>query len=191
MTAPSEVIPPAAWERFRTALSTLARLKIDPRVQARLDLSGVVQQTLLEAYAARGRWQAGDEGRQLGYLRRVLANNLMDALRYFATGKRDRDLERPLIDAASVSSSRIQEWVAADQTSPSDAAARGERDLLLADALNELPEAQREALILQHWHGWSLAEIGERLGRSPAAVAGLIKRGLQTLRERLQHWSEP
>jgi RNA polymerase sigma-70 factor (ECF subfamily) len=192
MTAPSDdATPPAAWERYRIALHTLARLKVDPRVQTKLDLSGVVQQTLLEAYQVRDRWEKGDDGRQLAYLRRTLAHNLTDALRYFAAGKRNRELERPLADAADASSSRVQEWLAADQSSPSDVAVRGERDLLLAEALNELPESQRDAFILQHWHGWSLAEIGERLGRSPAAVAGLIKRGLQTLRERLQHWSEP
>jgi RNA polymerase sigma-70 factor (ECF subfamily) len=56
----------------------------------------------------------------------------------------------------------------------------------LADALNRLPEAQREALVLQHWHGWSLDEIGRHLGRSPAAVAGLLKRGLRQLRQSLQ-----
>jgi DNA-directed RNA polymerase specialized sigma24 family protein len=36
--------------------------------------------------------------------------------------------------------------------------------------------------VLQHWHGFSLAEIGQHMGRSPAAVAGLIKRGLRQLR---------
>jgi DNA-directed RNA polymerase specialized sigma24 family protein len=44
---------------------------------------------------------------------------------------------------------------------------------------------------LQHWHGWSLAEIGSRLERSPAAVAGLIKRGLAGLRKRLSETSDP
>ena len=182
---------PATWERFRAALHTLARLKVDPRLHAKLDLSGVVQQTLLEAHRDRDRWRDGDPGRQLAFLRRALAHNLADALRYLAAGKRDAALERPLADAAGLSSSRVQEWVAADQTSPSDAAARGERDLRLADALNALPDAQREALILQHWHGWSLAEIGAALGRSPAAVAGLIKRGLHALRVRLRDWSDP
>jgi RNA polymerase sigma-70 factor (ECF subfamily) len=191
MSVPHAPIPQESWERFRQALATLARLKIDPRLQARLDVSGVVQQTLLEAFQAQDRWLEGDEGRRLAYLRRILGNNLADALRYFTAGKRDGNLERPLVEAASASSTRLQEWLAADHTSPSDAAARGERDLKLADALNELPEAQREALILQHWHGWSLAEIGQRLGRTPAAVAGLIKRGLQTLRTRLQDWGEP
>src|SRR5438309_8871365 len=158
--------PPAAtarWDRLREALQVIARLQVDPALHAKLDLSGVVQQTLLEAYQARDRWQDEDTGRQLAYLRQALGHNLTDALRYFAAGKRDPALERPLADAAGLSSSRVQEWLAADQTSPSDAASRGERDLHLAEALNELPEAQREALILQHWHGWSLAEIGDRL----------------------------
>ena len=57
-----------------------------------------------------------------------------------------------------------------------------QRAVRLADALAELPEAQRDALVLQHWHGLSLSEIGERLGRSRAAVAGLLKRGLKQLR---------
>ena len=56
----------------------------------------------------------------------------------------------------------------------------------LADALATLPEAQREALVLQNWHGWSLAEIGRQMDRSPAAVAGLLKRGLKQLREQLR-----
>ena len=45
--------------------------------------------------------------------------------------------------------------------------------------------------MLQHWHNWSLAEIGEHLGRSPAAVAGLIKRGLKQLRNDLREEDGP
>ena len=60
-----------------------------------------------------------------------------------------------------------------------------ERAVQLAAALAQLPDAQREALVLQHWHGWTLAQIGEHLDRTPAAVAGLLKRGLRQLRELL------
>src|SRR3954464_7996828 len=107
MTAPTDATPPAAWERYRAALHTLARLKVDPRLHAKLDLSGVVQQTLLEAYQARSKWQGEDDGRQLAYPRQALGHNLTDALRYFTAGKRDLALERPLADAAGLSSSRV------------------------------------------------------------------------------------
>ena len=52
----------------------------------------------------------------------------------------------------------------------------------LAAAIDRLPEAQREALVLQHWKGWSPAESANRLGRTRADVAGLLKRGLSRLR---------
>ena len=61
-----------------------------------------------------------------------------------------------------------------------------EQVLQLSAALDQLPEAQREALILRHFHGQSLAQIAQQLDRSHAAVAGLLKRGLHQLRERLQ-----
>lgn len=91
-------------------------------------------------------------------------------------------------DAAEASAARLQSWLAADQSTPSQQGERNERAVHLAEALAQLPEAQREALVLQHWHGWSLAQIADHLDRSPAAVAGLIKRGLAHLRE---HLAEP
>jgi RNA polymerase sigma-70 factor (ECF subfamily) len=69
-------------------------------------------------------------------------------------------------------SPRLEGWLAADQSSPSERAERQE-------------EAQREGLVLQHWHDWSVAQIAEHLGRSRAAVAGLIQRGSQQLRRDL------
>ena len=65
-------------------------------------------------------------------------------------------------------------------------AGRAERTILrLVDALALLPEANRQALILRHCQGLSLAEISARLGRTPPAVAGLLKRGLAELRDLL------
>jgi RNA polymerase sigma-70 factor (ECF subfamily) len=60
----------------------------------------------------------------------------------------------------------------------------------LAEALGRLPEAQREALVLQHWKGCSLAEIAEQMGRTRTAVAGLLKRGLSQLRVEMQESPE-
>ena len=77
-------------------------------------------------------------------------------------------------------------WLVAEQPSPSQNVQRHERAVQLADALAKLPQNQREALVLQNWHGWSLAEIGRHMDRSPAAVAGLLKRGLKKLRGLLQ-----
>jgi RNA polymerase sigma-70 factor (ECF subfamily) len=172
-------------ERYRAYLALLARLQLDPKLQGKVDLSGVVQQTLLEACQALPRFCVQGPVPQAAWLRRILANNLADEVRKLATAKRDRGRERSLEAALEASSARLEGWLAADQSSPSQQAGRQEQAMRLAAALAELPEAQREALVLQHWHGWSLADIARHLGRSHAAVAGLIKRGLQRLREQL------
>jgi len=54
------------------------------------------------------------------------------------------------------------------------------------ETLKRLPDAQREAIVLHHLEQKSLEEIGGQMDRTAAAVAGLIKRGLRTLRLRLQ-----
>src|SRR5579872_2223742 len=87
--------------------------------------------------------------------------------------------------ALGESSARIGCWIADPGQSPSQAAGRHEQANRLARALVDLPEAEREALILQHWHGLTVSQIGERLGRTTAAIGWLLKRGLKRLRERM------
>jgi RNA polymerase sigma-70 factor (ECF subfamily) len=175
-----------ALEEFRAYLSLLARVQVEPALRSKLDLSGVVQQTLLEAYQALGQIAAWGEGQNAAWLRRALANNLTDAIRKVRAGGRDVLCERSLEAALEESSCRLEVWLIADQSSPSQQFERHERARRLAQALERLPEANREAVVLQYWHGWSLARIAEHLGRTPGAVAGLLHRGLQQLREELQ-----
>lgn len=172
----------ALLERYRKYLSLLARLQIDRRLQGKIDLSGVVQQTLLEAHRALPQVQAKSQGDMAAWLRRILANNLADEIRKLSTGKRDVGRERSLEAALEESSSRLGAWLAAEESSPSQKAVRHEDALRVAEALAVLPDSQREALELQHWHGLKVAEIAKHMGKSRVAVAGLIKRGLEQLR---------
>ena len=169
-------------ERYRKYLALLARLQLDRRLQGKVDLSGVVQQTLLEAYRMLPRFHAKTQQDMAAWLRRILANNLADEVRKLGTAKRNARRERSLEAALEESSARLGAWLAAEQSTPSQQAQREEQALRVADALASLPDAQREALELQHWHGWSVAQIAEHMGKSRSAVAGLIKRGLEQLR---------
>ena len=171
-----------ALDQYREYLILLARLQLDPRLRDKLDPSDVVQQTLLDAHQRQEQFRGQTEPEKAAWLRQILARNLVDALRAFGRAKRDVARERSLDAAVEQSSQRLEAWLVAEQSSPSQKLDRRERAVQLADALATLPEAQREALVLQHWHGFSLAEIGQHMGRSPAAVAGLIKRGLRQLR---------
>jgi RNA polymerase sigma-70 factor (ECF subfamily) len=171
-----------ALERYRNYLRMLARLHLDPRLQGKLEPSDVVQQTLLQAYQARDQFRGRTDAELAGWLRQILAHHLANLVRDFGRDRRDVARERSLEAALAQSSARLEAWVAAEQSSPSQKAEQQEQAVRVAEALAQLPEAQREALVLQHWQGWSLDDIGKQLGRSPAAVAGLIKRGIKQLR---------
>ena len=60
---------------------------------------------------------------------------------------------------------------------------RNEELLRMAEAIQSLPEAQEDALVMHYLQGKSLAEIGEQLERTQASVAGLLRRGLSKLRQ--------
>jgi len=137
---------------------------------------------MLEAWQHGARFRGRSDGERLAWLRQILAHNLADALRAFRRAKRDVARERSVQQALDQSSVRVEAWLAAEQSSPSQQVAGEEEAVLLARALAELPDAQREALLLRHWDGWSLKEISRHMGRSPDAVAGLLKRGLKQLR---------
>ena len=175
-----------ALERYRAYLKMLAQIQLDPRLRGKLDASDVVQQTMLQAHQAWAQFRGQSDGELGAWLRQILARCLANALRDFGRAKRDVGMERSLEAGLEASSIRLEAWLKAEQSSPSQQAQHREDCLRLAEAMMQLPDAQREALILQHWQGWSLAEIGAHLDRTPAAVAGLIKRGLKQLRIILQ-----
>src|SRR5262249_55234795 len=122
------------------------------------------------------------EAELAAWLRQMLAYGLADALRALGAAKRNVARECSLEEALDQSSARLGDWLAAEQSSPSQHAQPHEQAAQVARALAALPEAQREALILRHCQGWSLADISRHLDRTPAAVAGLLKRGLKQLR---------
>ena len=170
-------------ERFRAYLRLLAEAHLGRGGWPGVEPSDVVQQTLLDAHKDRDRYRGSTEAEHCAWLRRILACNLADAARGLSRLKRDAARVRSLEDALNASSARLEDWLAAEQSSPSERVERNEAVVRLANALAQLPEDNRRALVLRHCQGLSLAEISAALGRTPQAVAGLLKRGLAALRE--------
>ena len=75
--------------------------------------------------------------------------------------------------------------LAADQTSPTAHARRNEQLAHLASALDELPPKQKMAVDLHDFQKLSFGETAKQMGISYASSAGLVRRGLHQLRERL------
>ena len=173
----------AELSRFRPYLLMLTRLQFDDLLQAKLDESDIVQQTLMEAHQSLPsfRGQSGEE--QAAWLRTILARNLADELRKFRRGKRDLRLEASLQVSLNESTVRLERILACNDGTPSQYAMANEQLVALATALMKLPEDQRRAVELFHLQGHSAAEVAARLERTDIAVAGLLRRGLKRLRE--------
>lgn len=170
---------------FRDYLRLLARAQLDPRLQAKLDGSDLVQQTLLEAHRDIGQFRGTTRGEMAAWLRQILARNLANTARDLGRDKRDVSREKSLERCLEESAVRLEVWLVDAGLSPDDQAVRNELLLRLSSALGGLSAAQREAVELRHLHGWALSDIAEHLGRTPAAVAGLLHRGLAELRSLL------
>jgi RNA polymerase sigma-70 factor (subfamily 1) len=167
--------------RYGDYLRHLARLRVDPRLHALVDPSGIANETLMKAFQAWGTFQYHGEDKLQAWLRTILKRTLIDRLRQIP-GLCDQSLNQPL----GSSSSMVEAWLADPGSSPSDQVLQAEEQARLDEALRLLSQAQQEAVTLRYYHGWSRDQIAHYLGRTPDAVAGLIKRGLQKLREQLK-----
>jgi RNA polymerase sigma-70 factor (ECF subfamily) len=171
---------PRPLEQYRDYLRLLARLQIDPRLRARLDASDVAQQTLLFAHEKRDQFRGQTDAELAAWLRAILANTLAQQMRRFR--KHRPEQARSLEQALEESSARLDAWLAKDESTPGEKAAKLEQLASLAAALVLLPEEQRTAIELHHFHGLTVPEVARRLHKTVASVTGLLYRGGKVLR---------
>jgi RNA polymerase sigma-70 factor, ECF subfamily len=173
-------------ELYRSYLSLLARVQIGQRLQGKVDAADLVQETFLEAHRHFAQFRGTVEGELVSWLRQILAGVLANLVRRFCrTRQRDVRLERELADELDRSSRVLNQSLAAPGSTPSQRAARREQVVLLAEALERLPDDYREVIILHHLEGLNFPEVARRMGRSIDSVKNLWARGLAQLRRSL------
>ncbi len=128
---------PRAPEHYVDYLRLLARLHIDPRLRGRLDPSDVVQQTLLIAHEKMAQFRGKTHAELAAWLRAILASTLAQAVcRFYRnTSERARSLEHALEE----SSARLESWLASEESTPSQKAAKSEHLLAMAERSRRCP----------------------------------------------------
>jgi RNA polymerase sigma-70 factor (ECF subfamily) len=173
-------------EHYRPYLLVLAQRYLDPRLQGRLDPADVVQVTFLEAQRDLESFRGEDIASMLAWLRNILRNNIASMHQHhLMTKKRSAHLEAYSKTSTDEGQVELVDLLPSETTSPSQRAMRDEVAAELAASLMKLPDTQKEALRLRYLEGWSLKKISDHLQKSEMAVAGLLKRGLQGLRQEL------
>lgn len=173
-------------DRFRNYLRLLAEIELSPQLRVKEDASDIVQQSLWEAHRDLSAYRGQTEAELVCWLKTILARNLWNAARHYRTQKCDLRREQSLAERLDQSTARIANFLASEQSSPSQRAVHNEQIRQLADGLARLLDGERTAIVLKHFQNLSLAEISAHLGRPIDAVAGLLKRGLKKLRSHLQ-----
>jgi RNA polymerase sigma-70 factor (ECF subfamily) len=173
-------------EVYRNYLILLVRLQVGRRLRAKVDVEDLVQEVLLEAHRAVGRFRGETTGEFLAWLRRIAAAVLANQVRhYYGTKRRDVRLERSLADGLERSSTVLGGALVAPGPSPSQAVASREQAVRLADALGALPVDYREVIILRQLEDLPFAQVAARMGRSLDSVKNLWVRALARLRREL------
>jgi RNA polymerase sigma-70 factor (ECF subfamily) len=178
-----------AWslDRYRALLRLQVRqMELDPRLRARFDSSDLIQETFLHAHARRDQFGGTTEPELIGWLQAILAHVVADEVDKARATRRDVAREQRLHEALAASSARIGAFLVSREPAPPAAAVRLEELLRMAEAVEQLPEAQREAFVRRHLLGLTVAEIAQEMGRTERAVAGLLYRAGQRLAELLR-----
>jgi RNA polymerase sigma-70 factor (ECF subfamily) len=174
---------------YTNYLKLLIVAQLDVRLRARVSPSDIVQETFFEAHRDFAQFRGQSTAEFVGWLRRILVNNILRVVeQHLLAEKRDVRREISLNEIGrrlEQSTARLETLLAVEGDSPSGCAQRREHEILLADALADLPADYREVIVLRHIEGLAFEDVAREMERTPGAVRMLWLRALRRLRESL------
>ncbi|HKB04223.1 MAG TPA: sigma-70 family RNA polymerase sigma factor [Gemmataceae bacterium] len=180
---------PAAIEdlfaRHRDRLRRMVDMRLDRRLQGRIDASDVIQEAHLEVAERLADYLKDPKLPPFLWLRLVVGERLAKLHRaHLGAQLRDAGREVSLFREAlpAASSAALAAHLLGKHTSPTQAAVRAERLIRLQEAINALDPIDREILSLRHFEELTRAEAAQALGIEEAAAAKRYVRALKRLK---------
>jgi RNA polymerase sigma-70 factor (ECF subfamily) len=174
------------FQRHRGRLEQMVRLRLDRRLQGRLDPADVLQEAYLDVARRFPEYAAAPALPFFLWLRLLTGQRLVDLHRQHLGAKmRDAGLEVSLHrgDLPRASSASLAELLLGRLTSASRAAIRAETQRQVQEALNAMDPVDREVLVLRHFEMLSNEETAQVLGLRPSAASNRHIRALKRLKE--------
>jgi len=178
----------ALFARHRPRLRRMVDMRLDRRLQARIDASDVIQEACVEVVTRLNEYVHQPSYPLFLWLRLIVGERLLKLHRHhLGTQMRDAGLEVSIYRGAlpEASSAALAAQLLGQHTSPTQAAVRAERMMRLQEALNTLDAMDREVLSLRHFEELSLAETALSLGIEESATAKRYIRALKRLKATL------
>jgi RNA polymerase sigma-70 factor, ECF subfamily len=179
----------AAWGallvRSRGRLRRMVALRLDRRLQGRVDPSDIIQEAYIDASARLAEYARQPDMPFFLWLRFLTGQRLLRVHRQHLGAEmrdvaREVSLYRGALPAAT--SAALAAQLLGRDTRPSEAAVRAERSIRLQEALNSMDPLDREVLALRHFEQLSNAEAARVLGLQEPAAAKRYVRALKRLR---------
>jgi RNA polymerase sigma-70 factor (ECF subfamily) len=173
------------FTRYRPRLRRMVKLRLDPRVQGRVDPSDVIQEAYLEICRKLADYLRDPRMPFFLWLRLLTGQKLALAHRqHLGVQARDAGREVSLYRGAlpEASSAALAAQLLGKLTSPSQAALKAELKLRVQEALNGMDAIDREVLTLRHFEHLSNSESALVLGISEPAACNRYVRALERLR---------
>jgi RNA polymerase sigma-70 factor (ECF subfamily) len=170
----------------RPRLLRLIALRLNPRLQGRIDPGDVFQEVVLEAARRLPEYLGQPRAPFYLWLRSIAGYKLLELHRYhLGTEMRAAGREVPLHHAGlpEASSAALAAQLLGDDSTPSEAAAKAETQARVQRALDGLDPGDREILVLRHFEHLSTQEIAELLEISAAAAGKRYFRALKRLKD--------
>ena len=149
------------------------RLRMGRDLRSRMESTDLLNATMLRAFAAFDSLQAQNEDSLMAWFVRIARSELHDRREHHGAQRRDLRKEAAL--------SGDVDRIAADVQSQTGRLMQDQRMLALEEAIESLPEQQREVVILRQLEELSWAEIGARLNKKPDACRMLLARAMARL----------
>jgi RNA polymerase sigma-70 factor (ECF subfamily) len=182
---------PALAEIFSSALPRLERIirfRIHPRIRGRVDAADILQETWVTASKRLADYLREPTVSLFIWLRQLALQTLIDIHRRELCHRRDagREIHLASDSPPGDTSLSIAHFLADQITSPSQHLIRAEDIEQLQQALNSMPEIDREVLALRHFEQLTNLQTAEVLGLTSTAASNRYIRAAARLTEILQ-----
>jgi len=178
-------------ERHRAALRKLVHFRLDRRIAGRVDASDVVQDVLLEANRRLQDYLAQPQIPFHLWLRQLAQDRMIDLHRRHHAQRRTVDREQPLQQRfGDRSSLDLAAQLPDQELTPAAASIRKELEQRFLEALDQLPEIDREIIVMRHVEHLGNSEVAVALELSEAAAGMRYLRAIRRLKSVLTDQAE-